>query len=89
MTMSLEVGIFLTYAAGILLIYLCGRFLLVPLKWILRLVGSSLLGGIVLLIINFIGGKFGIFLPINPVTAVIAGVLGVPGVVIMLLFFVL
>lgn len=83
----MEMGIFLAYAAGILLVYLCGRFLLVPLKWILKILVSSLLGGIALCLINGIGGIFGIFVPLNPVTAVIAGVLGIPGVLLMILFF--
>lgn len=89
MTMRLEIGIFLAYAAGILLIYLSGKFLFVPLKWILKLIANSILGGILLLIIDGIGENFGLFVPINPVTSVIAGVLGVPGVVILLLFFIL
>lgn len=89
MTMRLEIGIFLAYAAGILLIYLSGKFLFVPLKWILKLIANNILGGILLLIIDGIGENFGLFVPINPVTSVIAGVLGVPGVVILLLFFIL
>lgn len=87
MTMGMEIGIFLAYAAGLLLVYLCGRFLLVPLKWILKLLTSSILGGVVLCLINGIGGIFGIFVPLNPVTAVIAGILGIPGVIVMILFF--
>lgn len=87
MTMRMEIAIFLTYAAGMLLIYLCGRFLMVPLKWILKLLVNSFLGGVVLLIINGLGGNFGLFIPINPLTAVIAGILGLPGVIVMCLFF--
>ncbi len=87
MSMGMEVSIFLAYAAGMLLVYLAGRYLLAPLKWTGHLLVNSLLGGVLILLINFLGARLGIFLPLNPATAVTAGVLGVPGIVCMLMFF--
>lgn len=87
MSMGMEVGIFLAYAMGMLLVYLAGRFLLVPLKWLVRILINSLVGGVIICLINFMGGELGVFLPMNPLTAVIVGILGIPGVVMLIIFF--
>jgi inhibitor of the pro-sigma K processing machinery len=83
----MEVGIFLAYAAGLLLIYLMGKFLLVPLKWAGRLLANSIIGGLALILVNAAGGYMGILIPLNPITAGISGILGIPGIVWMLLLF--
>lgn len=87
MSFTLEAGIFLAYAAGLFFIYLLGKFLIVPLKWVGRLILSSVIGGVFILALNLVGGHWGIFLPLNLLTAVITGLLGVPGVVLLLLYF--
>lgn len=87
MSFGLEAAIFLAYAAGLFLIYLLGKLLIVPLKWVGRLVLSSLIGGVVLMAANLIGGYWGIFVPLNLLTAAITGLLGLPGAVCLLLFF--
>lgn len=83
--MGLELNIILAYAVGLILLYVVGWILLIPLKWIIRLVWNSILGAIMLFVINIIGGIWGISLVINPLSAVIAGVLGMPGVILLLL----
>lgn len=87
MSFGLEAGIFLAYAAGLFLIYVLGRFLIIPLKWAGRLILSSAVGGAALLAVNLIGGPWGIFIPLNLLTAAITGLLGVPGALCLLLFF--
>ncbi len=87
MSFTLEAGIFLAYAAGLFFIYLLGKFLIVPLKWVGRLILNSIIGGIFILAVNLLGGHWGIFVPLNPLTAVITGLLGIPGAVLLLLFF--
>ncbi len=87
MDFGMEAGIFLAYTAGIMLIYLFGRLLIVPVKFLLKLMASSIVGGLVLVLINFAGGGIGIALPVNIITALMAGVLGIPGVLGMLVYF--
>lgn len=87
MSMGLEAGIFLAYAAGMLIVYLAGRFLLVPLRWTGKLLANSAAGGVLILLLNWMGSGMGIFVPLNVWTAVTAGVLGVPGIIMMLIFF--
>jgi len=83
--MGLELSIILAYAVGLILLYVVGWILLIPLKWIIRLIWNSILGGIMLFIINVVGGIWGVSLAINPLSAAIAGVLGIPGVILLLL----
>lgn len=87
MSFGLEVGIFAAYAAGLFAVYILGRFLIIPLKWAGRLILSSIVGGIVIMAVNLIGGSRGIFVPLNPLTAAVTGLLGVPGAVCLLAFF--
>ena len=86
--MGMEVAVFLAYAFGMLVVYLLGRFLLVPLKWTLWCLVSSLLGGLAIVVMNTFFSSWGVFIPLNTITAVITGVLGVPGMIMMVLFFV-
>lgn len=84
----MEVGVFLAYAFGVLLVYVLGRFLLVPLKWIAVCLISSAVGGVAVILLNILCGTFGFFIPLNIVTAGIAGVLGVPGIIMLTVFFI-
>jgi inhibitor of the pro-sigma K processing machinery len=84
MGMGIELNIILAYAFGLILLYIAGYILLVPIKIIIKLVYNGIMGGILLFILNLIGGFFGFGVAINPVTALVAGFLGVPGVLLML-----
>lgn len=73
------------YGIGLLLLYILGIILVWPLKKILKLIANGVLGGITLLLFNFIGGVFGLNIIINPLNAIIVGFLGVPGVILLLI----
>lgn len=81
----MELHVIIAYIVGILLLYVIVRLLLLPVRVFLRLVYNALLGAALLALANLIGAYFaGIYLPINPVTALVAGFLGIPGVVLLL-----
>jgi inhibitor of the pro-sigma K processing machinery len=82
---DLNINIIIAYAFGLFLLYLVARLLLVPIKIVLRLLYNGLIGGVILYLVNLVGGFFGLFIAINPITALIAGFLGVPGVVLLIL----
>ncbi len=79
-----EISIIMAYAFGLVLLYVIGYILLVPIKIILKLIMNGIIGGIVLLIINFAGSFINLFIPINPITALITGFLGIPGILMIL-----
>ncbi len=87
MDIGMEAGIFLVYAAGMFIVYFFGRMMLVPLKKIAKLLVNSAIGGICLLAINAVGSSVGLSVPINVITAVITGLLGLPGVAGLVVYF--
>lgn len=85
MGMGIELNVILAYAFGLILLYIIGYLLLVPIKWIVKLVYNGIVGGVMLLILNFVGGFFDYRIAINPITALVAGFLGIPGVIVMMI----
>lgn len=83
--MGSEMGVFLTFGGTLILIFLLGKTLLVPLKVVLRVIVNSLVGAALILLINLAGAGIGLLIPVNAVNSVIVGVLGVPGVIMLLL----
>ena len=83
--MGVQMGVFLTYVGAIVLIFLVGKIFLWPLKIVLKLAASSLIGGLAILLINWLGARFGVLIPLNLISAVIVGGLGIPGVVLLLI----
>ncbi len=71
----------ITYLACICFIFIFGRIFIVPIKKILKLVLNSILGGVVIFIINVIGSNFGFHIGLNFFTSILIGLLGLPGVV--------
>ena len=75
----------IAYLAGIIVIFLIGRIFIIPLKIILKLIINSLLGGILILLINVIGATWGFHLGLNIITAIFVGLLGIPGSIVLIL----
>ena len=86
MEMSTEIGILLAYALGIFALYVVGYMFLVPIKILLRLVINSVAGAIAILTINWIGTYWGVHISLNALSAVIVGVLGVPGAIFLAVY---
>lgn len=68
----------IVYLACIIFLFLIGRFFIVPIKTIGKIIGNSLLGGILIFIVNVIGGIFNFHIGLNVGTALITGILGIP-----------
>ena len=74
----------LSFALGLFLLYLVGWLLLVPMRFLWRLLAGGLLGGFMLWVTSQFGFLFGFTLSVNPFTALIAGLLGIPGVALVI-----
>jgi inhibitor of the pro-sigma K processing machinery len=81
--------VIIAYVVGLLLLFLIGWLLITPIKVLLKFILNGVIGGLMLWALNLLGGALGISVAINPVTALIAGFLGVPGVILILLLQVL
>ena len=69
------------YLACICFLFIFGKVFIVPIKKILKLVINSILGGIVIFLINLIGGIWGFHIGLNVFTSILVGLLGLPGAV--------
>ncbi len=55
-----------------------------PIKWLFKLILSCMLGFVGLIAFNLVGGLFGLYIGVNIATAVTVGVLGLPGLAMLL-----
>jgi len=77
--------IVLAWVAGILIVLALGKALLLPMKVILKLIINGLLGGLAIFLINLLGQPIGFFIPLNIVSALVAGILGLPGIILLVI----
>ncbi|TJX13192.1 pro-sigmaK processing inhibitor BofA [Tissierella creatinini] len=83
--MDLSAGTLIAFLGGLVLLFFLGMLLVIPIKLIIKLIFNGIIGGVVLLLFNLVGGLFGAFIPINPLSAIIVGIFGVPGVILLLI----
>lgn len=79
----MDVKMWLIYISCIIGIFIFGKVFIVPIKAILKLIINSILGIILLYIVNLIGGIWNFHIGINAVTAIVVGILGIPGIVLL------
>ncbi|MDT3698561.1 MAG: pro-sigmaK processing inhibitor BofA family protein [Thermincola sp.] len=80
----MDINIIIAFGLGLLLIFLVGKVMLFPLRMVFKLIINAIVGGLVLWVINYVGSYFGIHIPLNPITALTVGFLGIPGIVVLL-----
>ena len=73
----------LSVLVPVLLIFLLLRIIAAPVRLVVKVLLNSACGFACLWLLNWISGFTGIFFPINPITAVIAGFLGLPGIAVL------
>jgi inhibitor of the pro-sigma K processing machinery len=81
---QIDLWAILAYAFGLLMLYAIGRMLLGPIRLVLKLVYNAVVGGLVLVLLNFIGSYVGLHIALNPINALIVGFLGIPGVLLLI-----
>ena len=69
------------FLACICFLFLIGKIFIVPLKWIIKLIFNSILGGLMIFAINLIGSIWGFHIGLNLITAILVGILGIPGAI--------
>lgn len=66
----------LIFISCICFLFIIGRIFIVPLKWVLKLVFNSILGGLLILLINWIGGAWGFHIGLNFFTSILIRLAG-------------
>jgi len=82
--MAIAIIVF-SLAVGFSLIGLLFKILKGPMKLALKVFLHALLGFVFLFIFNFVGAWVGLNIPMTWPSAIVTGVLGVPGVVLLLI----
>lgn len=74
----------IAYAFGAVMLYIILWLLYKPLKIIMKYIGRSAAGCIGIIVFNFIMGFLGFNIGVNLVTSFVVGVLGLPGICLLL-----
>lgn len=69
----------------IVVLWIVGKIFSAPLKALFKLIVNSVLGGLLIFIINLIGSAWGFHIGLNVVTAVLVGILGIPGAILLII----
>ena len=80
---------YLVFIGCIVAVFFIAKILSWPFKLIWKLIVNIVLGGILLYVVNIVGSLVGISIAFNWITALIAGLLGVPGVILLIIFSVI
>ena len=67
----------------VLLIFVLLRIIALPVRFAVKVFLNCACGFACLWLLNWISGFTGIFFPINPITAAVAGFLGLPGIAVL------
>lgn len=81
----MDTNMLLIYVACIIGIIIIGKIFIVPIKIITKIVINSILGAILLYVINLIGTVWGLHIGVNAITALVVGILGIPGAILLLI----
>ena len=81
----MENNTILIYIACICFLFLFGRIFILPIKSILKLVFNSILGGLLIGLINLVGSIFSFNIGLNYITAIVVGILGIPGAILLVI----
>jgi inhibitor of the pro-sigma K processing machinery len=70
----------------LVIIFIIAKLIMQPLKLVWKLVINSIIGLVLLMLANYIGAYFDFSLPLNVLTVLIAGFLGIPGILLLICF---
>ena len=74
------------FLSCIVAIIIFGKILILPLKQIIKLLLNSIFGGVIILLINWIGTSFNFHIGLNILTSIFVGILGIPGAILLIIF---
>lgn len=80
----LEFNSIIAFVACLFFLFIVGKIFIVPLRTIFKFLLNSIFGGMIIFLINFIGGYFGFHIGLNIITSFFIGLLGIPGAVVVI-----
>ncbi|MGI6327997.1 MAG: pro-sigmaK processing inhibitor BofA family protein [Dethiobacteria bacterium] len=82
---NFDLNYIIAFFFGVLVLYILAKLLYVPMKIILRFLGNTVIGGLLLALFNIVGSFWGLQIGLNVITAVIIGLMGIPGIILLLI----
>ena len=76
---------YLIFFGCIIAVVIIAKILSWPFKIIFKLIINIILGGLFIIVINTFGAGIGLNIPFNTITALTAGILGIPGVILLII----
>ncbi len=80
----MDFSVIIIIAAIVLGVIIVLRLLAKPIRFIFKLLINTVLGFVLLWLVNFFGGGLGIALELSLLNALVVGLLGIPGVLLLL-----
>lgn len=74
----METNSIIAFLACVIVLFLIGKVFVLPLKKVLKLIVNSILGGVLIYIINFTLATFNFHIGLNIGTSIFVGILGIP-----------
>ena len=81
----MDTNTIIVYIACICFLFIFGKIFILPIKTMLKLLFNSILGAIIISIINWMGTIFNFHIGLNIVTSIIVGFLGIPGAILLVI----
>lgn len=81
-----KLSVVLAAAVLAVIILIIVQLIMKPIKLIWKILLNSVIGLLLLLLTNFVGAYFTFALPINIITVLISGFLGIPGILLLICF---
>lgn len=81
----MESKVILSFIACILIILVFGKNFYLPIKRVVKLIANSVLGTLIIFVINLVGTSFDFHIGLNIFNAVVVGILGIPGAILLII----
>lgn len=83
--MSALIVCLIAFFVGVVILKIVCTLFKFSAKILIRLIGNAIIGALMLLAFNFLGGMFGLSLELTPFNSLLVGILGIPGVLLLLI----
>lgn len=76
---------YLVFIGAAVAVFIILKIFAWPIKKIVKMLINIAVGGLLLVLVNYVGAYFGFAIAINWISALIVGVLGIPGLIILVI----
>lgn len=81
----MQTNAFITFLACVIMLFLFGKIFILPIKSIVKLILNSILGAVIIYVINKVGAVWGFYIGLNIFTSIFVGILGIPGAILLII----